>query len=594
MSSDAIGTSTKPVAAAPARRQPHTLRSRRWFADAGMRGFAHRQRMQQMGLRREDLMSRPVIGLINTWSDLSPCHAHLRERAESVKRGILLAGGLPLELPAMGLGEVMVKPTTMLYRNFLAMEVEELLRSHPIDGVVLLAGCDKTTPGTLMGAISMGVPTLFCPAGPMLNDRQVQGGHERRIGAGTHTRMFWDEYQAGRLDADQMQALEARMTRSPGTCNTMGTASTMTSMVEALGLALPGSTAIPAMDSAHARMATDCGSRIVEMVWEDLTPAHVLSRGSFLNAVAVQMALGGSTNAAVHIVAMAGRAGVALSLDDLDAMGRRMPVLANLFPSGDRLMEDFYFAGGLPALMQRIRAHLSLDELTVTGRSLGDNIADALVHDDEVIRPLDRPVSDNGALAVLRGNLAPEGAVIKPSAADARLLRHRGRAIVADSPAELNTLCADPALDCDENTVLVLRYAGPVGAPGMPEWGGLPIPKKLLARGVRDMVRISDARMSGTHYGSCILHVSPEAAVGGPLALVCSGDEIVLDVPARTLTLCVSDEELARRRAAWRPPAPPVQRGYTRLYVEHVTQAHLGCDFDFLQGTAPSPEPAIF
>jgi len=580
--------------AAPARKTLEQLRSRRWFADAGMRGFAHRQRMQQMGLRREDLMSRPVIGLINTWSDLSPCHAHLRDRAEAVKRGILLAGGLPLELPALGLGEVMVKPTTMLYRNFLAMEVEELLRSHPIDGVVLLAGCDKTVPGTLMGAFSMGVPTLFCPAGPMLNDRQVNAGQERRIGAGTHTRMFWDEYQAGRLSADEMQALEARMTRSPGTCNTMGTASTMSGIVEALGLALPGSTSIPAMDSAHTRMATDCGSRIVEMVWEDLAPARLLTRGSFLNAVAVQMALGGSTNAAVHIIAMAGRAGVPLTLDDLDAVGRQVPVLANLFPSGDRLMEDFYYAGGLPALMQRIRAHLSLDELTVTGRTLGENIEGAAARDDEVIRPLDRPVSPNGALAVLRGNLAPEGAVIKPSAADPRLLRHRGRAIVADSPAELNALCADPELDCDETTVLVLRHAGPVGAPGMPEWGGLPIPKKLLARGVRDMVRISDARMSGTHYGSCILHVSPEAAVGGPLALVRTGDEIALDVEARSLTLCVSDEELARRRAAWQPPPPPVRRGYTRLYVEHVTQAHLGCDFDFLQGNDPSPEPAIY
>lgn len=579
---------------APARKTLEQLRSRRWFADAGMRGFAHRQRMQQMGLRREDLMSRPVIGLINTWSDLSPCHAHLRDRAEAVKRGILLAGGLPLELPALGLGEVMVKPTTMLYRNFLAMEVEELLRSHPIDGVVLLAGCDKTVPGTLMGAFSMGVPMLFCPAGPMLNDRQVNAGQERRIGAGTHTRMFWDEYQAGRLSADEMQALEARMTRSPGTCNTMGTASTMSGIVEALGLALPGSTSIPAMDSAHTRMATDCGSRIVDMVWEDLTPARLVTRGSFLNAVAVQMALGGSTNAAVHIIAMAGRAGVPLTLDDLDAIGRQVPVLANLFPSGDRLMEDFYYAGGLPALMQRIRAHLSLAELTVTGRTLGENIAGAAARDDEVIRPLDRPVSPNGALAVLRGNLAPEGAVIKPSAADPRLLRHRGRAIVADSPAELNALCADPELDCDESTVLVLRHAGPVGAPGMPEWGGLPIPKKLLARGVRDMVRISDARMSGTHYGSCILHVSPEAAVGGPLALVRTGDEIALDVEARSLTLCVSDEELARRRAAWQPPPPLVRRGYTRLYVEHVTQAHLGCDFDFLQGTDPSPEPAIY
>ena len=570
------------------------LRSRRWFADAGMRGFAHRQRLQQMGMRRQDVMDRPIIGIINTWSDLSPCHAHLRERAESVKRGVLLAGGLPLELPAMGLGEVLVKPTTMLYRNFLAMEVEELLRSHPIDGVVLLAGCDKTTPGTLMGAISMGIPTLFCPAGPMLNDRQVQAGITRQIGAGTHTRLFWDDYQAGKLSDADWVALESKMTRSPGTCNTMGTASTMTAIVEALGLALPGSSSIPAMDAGHPRMATDCGERIVGMVWDDLTPRRLLSRASFLNAAVVQMALGGSTNAAVHLIAMARRAGVALVLDDLDAVARRVPVLANVFPSGDRLMEDFYYAGGLPALMQRLRAQLSLDVLTVTGRSLGDNIAGAQVLDDSVIRPLDQPVSASGALAVLRGNLAPEGAVMKASAADARFFKHRGRALVFDSPAQMNAACADLDLDVDENTVLVLRHAGPVGAPGMPEWGGLPIPKKLLAKGVRDMVRLSDARMSGTHYGSCVLHISPEAAVGGPLALVRNGDEIALDVEARTLTLCVADDELARRRADWRPPPRPVTRGYTRLYQEHVTQAHEGCDFDFLQGDAPSPEPAIY
>ena len=570
------------------------LRSRRWFADAGMRGFAHRQRLQQMGMRRQDVMDRPIIAIINTWSDLSPCHAHLRERASDLKRGVLLAGGLPLELPAMGLGEVMVKPTTMLYRNFLAMEVEELLRCHPIDGVVLLAGCDKTTPGTLMGAISMGIPTLFCPAGPMLNDRQVKAGVTRQIGAGTHTRLFWDDYQAGKLTDADWVALESKMTRSPGTCNTMGTASTMTAIVEALGLALPGSSSIPAMDAAHPRMATDCGERIVGMVWQDLTPQRLLSRASFLNAAVVQMALGGSTNAAVHLIAMARRAGVDLVLDDLDAVARRVPVLANVFPSGDRLMEDFYYAGGLPALMQRLQAHLSLDVPTVTGRSLGDNIAGAEVLDDSVIRPLDQPVSASGALAVLRGNLAPEGAVMKASAADPRFFRHRGRALVFDSPAQMNAACADPDLDVDENTVLVLRHAGPVGAPGMPEWGGLPIPKKLLARGVRDMVRLSDARMSGTHYGSCVLHISPEAAVGGPLALVRTGDQIALDVEARTLTLCVDDDELARRRADWRPPPRPVTRGYTRLYQEHVTQAHEGCDFDFLQGDAPSPEPLIF
>jgi len=570
------------------------LRSRRWFADTGMRGFAHRQRMQQQGVRREDVMERPMVAIINTWSDLSPCHAHLRERAEAVKRGILLAGGFPVELPAMSLGEVMVKPTTMLYRNFLAMEVEELLRSLPCDGVVLLAGCDKTTPGTLMGAISMGIPTIFCPAGPMLNDRHVKGGVSRTVGAGTHTRIFWDELQAGNIDAKEWQHLESRMTRAPGTCNTMGTASTMTGIAEALGLTLPGASSIPAMDSAHTRMATDCGQRIVEMIWEDLTPSRLLTAGSFHNAAAVQMALGGSTNAAVHIIAMARRAGVALTLDDLDAIGRKVPVLANLFPSGDRLMEDFYYAGGMPALMHQIRSHLALDALTVNGHSIGDNIADAEVLDPAVIRPLDNPVTDAGALAVLRGNLAPDGAVIKPSAASKTLLRHTGRALVFDNQPQMLAAMADPDLDCDANTVLVLRNAGPVGAPGMPEWGNLPIPKKLLKAGVRDMLRLSDARMSGTHYGTCVLHISPESAVGGPLALVQTGDTIALDVDARTLQLQVSDDELARRRAAWTAPVQPFQRGFTWLYQQHVTQAHEGCDFDFLQGTQPTPEPVIF
>ncbi len=570
------------------------LRSRRWFADAGMRGFAHRQRMQQQGVRRDDVMDKPMVAIINTWSDLSPCHAHLRERAESVKKGVLMAGGYPVELPAMSLGEVMVKPTTMLYRNFLAMEVEELLRSLPCDGVVLLAGCDKTTPGTVMGAISMDIPTIFCPAGPMLNDRHVQAGVSRSIGAGTHTRMFWDEHQAGKLSATELVALEARMTRTPGTCNTMGTASTMTSLVEALGLTLPGASSIPAMDSAHARMATSCGERIVGMVWEDLKPSRVLTRGSFQNALAVQMALGGSTNAAVHIIAMARRAGIELTLTDLDAMGRRIPVIANLFPSGDRLMEDFYYAGGLPALMKMIAGDLSLGELTVTGKSLAAHLETAQVNDEAVIRPRDKPVSPLAALAVLYGNLAPQGAVIKPSAASEHLLHHTGPALVFDNQPDMLAAMADENLVCDENTVLVLRNAGPVGAPGMPEWGNLPIPKKLLKAGVRDMLRLSDSRMSGTHYGTCVLHISPESAVGGPLALVQTGDRIEVNLAERRLHLHVSDEELAQRRALWKAPAQIFQRGFTRLYKDHVTQAHEGCDFDFLQGTAPTPEPVIF
>ena len=566
------------------------LRSQRWFAANDMRGFAHRQRMQQMGLRRDDVIGRPIIAVVNTWSDLSPCHAHLRERAEAVKRGVLLAGGMPFELPAMSLGEVMVKPTTMLYRNFLAMEVEELLRSLPIDGAVLLGGCDKTTPGLVMGAISMGLPSIFCPAGPMLNDRH-QG---RTVGAGTHTRMFWDEYQAGQIDDAEWVRLESRMTRSPGTCNTMGTASTMTAIVEALGLSLPGASNTPAMDAAHPRMAANCGERIVAMVREGLTPQQLLTRGSFDNAVVVQMALGGSTNAAVHIIALARRAGIALTLAELDAVARRVPLLANLFPSGDRLMEDFHFAGGLPALMNRLREFLSLDERTVTGGTLRNQIDGVEVIDDEVIRPLSRPVSAHGALAVLSGNLAPQGAVIKPSAANEKFFKHRGRALVFDSQPQMQAAMADLQLEVDENTVLVLRNAGPVGAPGMPEWGGLPIPKKLLQQGVRDMVRISDARMSGTHYGTCILHVSPESAVGGPLALVRTGDEIELNLAERTLNMSVSGDELARRRAAWTAPPLAYARGWAKLYQQHVTQAHEGCDLDFLQGDAPTPEPVIY
>ena len=578
------------MATAGSRRTLETLRSQRWLAKDDMRSFAHRQRLQQRGLRREEFLGRPVIAIINTWSDLSPCHAHLRERAASVRDGILQAGGFPVELPALSLGEVMVKPTTMLYRNFLAMEVEELLRSHPVDGAVLLGGCDKTTPGLLMGAISMDIPAIYCPAGPMLNDRY----RGQTVGAGTHTKKFWDEYVVGNIAQPEWIRLEAKMTRSPGTCNTMGTASTMTAIAEALGFTLPGATSIPAMDANHPRMASASGVRIVEMVWEDLKPSCVLSKASFANGVATYMALGGSTNAAIHLIAIAGRAGIALTLADMDRIAQKIPVLANLFPSGDKLMEDFFFAGGLPALLNEIRAHLALDCLTVTGRTLGENIDGAVSEDASVIRPLDKPVAAGAALAVLRGNLCPDGAVIKPSAASERFFRHRGPALVFDSNADMQAKIHQPDLAVDENTVLILRNAGPRGAPGMPEWGNLPIPKKLLQQGIRDMVRISDARMSGTHFGTCVVHVAPESAIGGPLALVKTGDMVALDIAARTLDMDVSDAELARRRAAWTPPPAVYARGYTKLYVEHVSQAPQGCDFDFLSGTAPTPEPAIY
>jgi dihydroxy-acid dehydratase len=558
-----------------------------------MRGFAHRQRTQQMGLRREEFLGRPVIAIINTWSELSPCHSHLRLRAEAVKRGVLLAGGYPVELPALSVGEVMVKPSTMLYRNFLAMETEELLRSHPIDGAVLLGGCDKSTPGLLMGAISMDLPAIYCPAGPMSNG-QWRG---TKVGAGTHTKRYWDDLRAGAITDDDWIDLESRMTRSIGTCNTMGTASTMTSIADAMGMTLTGASSIPAADSGHVRMASACGTRIVAMVAEDLKPSDILTPAAFANGVVAYMALGGSTNAAIHLIAMAGRAGVRLTLDDLAAVAGRIPVCANLFPSGDHLMEDFFFAGGLPALLAKLSDHLALDAVTVEGRAIGEALAGAKCFDDDVIRGLDNPVlplSRGSTLALLRGNLCPDGAVLKSSAADPRLLDHTGPALVFDSHAELSARIDDPDLEIDENTVLVLRNAGPVGAPGMPEWGNLPIPKKLLVKGVRDMVRLSDARMSGTHYGTCIVHAAPEAAVGGPLALLRTGDLVRLDVAGGRLDMLVDEAELARRRAAWRAPASAYHRSYAALYQAHVGQAPDGCDFDFLQGREPTPEPPIY
>jgi dihydroxy-acid dehydratase len=571
-------------------RRPEELRSARWYSAEGMRAFAHRQRMQQMGLRREEFMGRPVIAILNTWSDLSPCHAHLRERAEAVKRGIIRASGHPVELPALSLGEVMVKPTTMLYRNLLAMEAEELLRQHPIDGAVLLGGCDKTTPGLLMGALSMDLPAIFCPAGPMLNS----SWRGTRVGAGTHTMKYWNEYRAGKLSESELVEIEGISTRSPGTCNTMGTASTMTAIADALGLTLPFASSIPAMDSAHTRMASACGERIVEMVWEDLKPSQLLTQGSVRNALHVDVALSGSTNAAIHLIAMARRAGLSISLDDFDAIARQTPILANIFPAGNFLMEDFYFAGGLGGLMSRLTDRLDLSARNILGQTLAEALERTRIVDEDIIRPLSNPVSQAPAIAVLRGNLAPNGAVIKPSAATPELLVHRGRAVVFDGPAALARGVEDPDLDVDETSVLILRGAGPVGAPGMPEWGALALPKKLLAKGVRDMVRISDARMSGTHYGTCVLHVAPESHVGGPLALVQTGDEIVLDVPNRRLDMLVDEAELDRRRAAWKEPPPLYGRGYGMLFQRTVTQADKGCDFDFLEHGPPTAEPGIF
>lgn len=575
---------------APTRKRLEELRSQRWFAATDMRAFAHRQRLQQTGYDRDAFMGRPVIAIINTWSDISTCHVHLRDRARSVREGVLRAGGFALELPALSLGEVMVKPTTMLYRNLLAMETEELLRSHPIDGAVLLGGCDKTTPALLMGAISAGLPTLFVPAGPTLSG--VWRGE--KIGTGTHTRKYWDELRAGTLSQDDWVDLERHMTRSFGTCNTMGTASTMTFIAEALGMTLPGAATVPAADSAHPRLAQKAGQRAVEMVWEDLKPADILTPAAFENALVVAMALGGSTNAAIHLIALAGRAGVALSLADFDRVARTVPVIADLMPAGRHLMEDLHYAGGSRALMGRLGDRLDRSALTVSGMTLGDGLAGARVYDDAVIRPLDAPVTTEATLAVLRGNLAPNGAVIKPSAATPALLKHRGPALVFDDMATLAARIDDPDLPVSADTVLVLRHAGPQGAPGMPEWGGLPIPKKLLQQGVRDMVRLSDARMSGTHFGTCVLHIAPEAQIGGPLALVEDGDPIELDVAARRLELAVPEAELAARRAAWRPRPTRHRRGYAALYAAHVTQADQGCDFDFLEGTAPTPEPEIY
>jgi dihydroxy-acid dehydratase len=566
------------------------LRSHRWYGVQDLRAFGHRSRTAQMGYDRSDYAGKPVIAIINTWSDINPCHTHFKQRVEEVKRGVWQAGGFPVEMPAMSLAEPMQKPTTMLYRNFLAMEVEELLRSYPADGAVLMGGCDKTTPALIMGATSMNLPAIYVPAGPMLS------GHwrENTLGSGSDTWKYWAELRAGNISERDWQEIEDGIARSPGTCMTMGTAATMMSIAEVLGLSLPGASSIPAPDSNHAKMATLSGKRIVEMVWEDLKPRDILAAPSFDNAIVTLLAMGGSTNALIHLVAMAGRAGIALPLERFNHFSGKTPLLANIRPSGERfLMEDFYYAGGLRALLAQMKDLLRLECRTVNGRTLGENIEGARIHNEDVIRKRNNPLKESGGLVVLRGTLAPDGAVIKAAAAMPRLLKHTGRAVVFDDYNDMAARIDRDDLDVDADCVLVLRNAGPLGGPGMPEWGMLPVPKKLLQQGVRDMVRISDARMSGTSYGTCVLHVAPESFVGGPLALVRNGDPIELDVEKRQLNLKVNEGELSRRRSAWKPPEPKYGRGYGAIFSRHIRQADQGCDFDFLEGTAPIPEPEI-
>jgi dihydroxy-acid dehydratase len=572
-----------------ARRQPSELRSYRWFGRDDLRSFGHRSRAKQAGFSAEDITGKPVIAILNTWSDANPCHAHFRLRAEEVKRGIWQAGGFPMEIPVLTLGETFMKPSTLLYRNLLAMDAEEALRAYPADGAVLMAGCDKTVPALVMGATSANLPMLLVPAGPMLRGNW----RGQFLGSGSDVWKYWAERRAGTLDECSWREMEDGIARSFGTCMTMGTASTMAAAVEALGLTLPGASSIPAADSAHPRMASASGRRIVDMVWENLTPREILTTDAFENAVTAAMALGGSTNAIIHLIAMAGRAGAALDLDRFDALSRRTPLVGNIRPSGQYLMEDFYYAGGLRGLLSRLRDVLNTDCLTVNGQTLGTNLEDAIVCNDEVIAPRERPLSPEGGVAVLRGNLAPRGAVIKHTAAERRLLNHAGPAVVFRNYEDLAARIDDPALPVTADSVLVLQNAGPLGGPGMPEWGMLPIPKKLLAQGVRDMVRVSDARMSGTSYGACVLHVAPESFVGGPLALVRDGDIIELNVPERRLSVRLEDDELARRRASWKAPDAQYPRGFGRLHALHVTQADQGCDFDFLEGTAPIADPEI-
>ena len=569
------------------------LRSARWFEPDDLRSFGHRSRARQMGYTPEDWEGKPVIAIINSWSDINPCHSHFKSRIEDVRRGIFQTGGFPVELPTLSLAEQFVKPTTMLYRNMMAMEVEELIRSHPVDGVILMGGCDKTTPALIMGAISAGLPAIFLPAGPMLRGNW----HGRTLGSGSDAWKYWDERRAGNIDENQWQELEAGIARSYGHCMTMGTASTMTAIAEALGMCLSGSSSIPAPDANHKRMSAETGRRAVELVNENLCPTDIITSASVQNALHVAMASGCSTNAIIHLIAMARRAGVPMDLSAFDTASKDVPVLANVRPTGDTyLMEDFYYAGGLPALMKKMAAKLNLAAKTIDGTTVAENIRRAECYNDDVIRSLDNPVYHEGSLAVLKGNLAPDGAVMKPAAAEARLHVHKGPAIVFDSYEDMKAAVDDETLDVTADHVMIFRNAGPVGGPGMPEWGMMQIPTKLVKQGVRDMLRISDARMSGTSYGACILHVAPESYIGGPLALVQTGDIIEVNIPERSLNMLVDETELARRKAAWVAPEPSVTRGYQWMSAQHIQQADKGCDFDFLETSfgKTAGEPDIF
>ncbi len=564
-------------------------RSGEWFARDGKYGFLPRSWMKSQGFSSEMLDGRPVIGICNTWSELTNCNRNLRELAEHVKRGVLMAGGFPLEFPVTSMGEPFMRPTTMMFRNLVSMDVEETIRANPIDGVVLLAGCDKTTPALLMGAASCDVPTILVSSGPMLNGR-FRG---RELGSGTDMFRLDEEYRTGKLSKAELSDAEAAMSRSAGSCMTMGTASTMASSAEAMGITLPMNGTIPAPDSRRSVLAEQSGKRIVELVNEGVTISKILTRSAFENAVKVTGAIGGSTNAVLHLIALAGRLGVDFTLEDWDHLGREVPTLVDLKPAGRFLMEEFFDAGGLPVVMKRISALLNLDALTVSGITIGEQIASAVCYDDEVIRTLDRPLTSDGGLMVLRGNLAPNGAVMKPSAASPRLMQHRGRAIVFKDAEDFRARIDDPDLDVDADSVLVLQNAGPRGYPGMPEVGSMALPKKLLARGVTDMVRVSDARMSGTAFGTVVLHVAPESAIGGPLALVRTGDIVVLDAHARRLDIDVGAEELERRRATLQLPPPAFERGYGKMFIDHVQQADKGADFDFLVGGSGTPPSKV-